>query len=101
LKRSLDQLYVAMSLGERAAILAQIQQIVPQFTYADGDQAESTEKMPLSPGASQHVHEAQREREAIAPHLREEPALVDMPRSPHRTWQVSPSLGPVRGVPGD
>ena len=97
LKRSLDQLYVAMSLGERASILAQIQQIVPQFTYADVDQTDSTEKMPLSPGASQHAHEAH--REAIAPHLRE--ALADRPRSPYRTWQVSPSLGPVRGVPGD
>jgi len=99
LKRSLDELYVAMSLGERTSILAQLQQIVPQFTYEDGDRAGSAGKMPVSPSANQHAQEAH--REAIAPHLREAPALADRPRSPYRNWQVSPSLGPVRGVPGD
>jgi FlaA1/EpsC-like NDP-sugar epimerase len=75
LKRHLDQLYVAVSLGERASILAQIQRIVPQFTY-DGDPARN-------------------------PHPAEAPAHADMPRSPHRTWQVSPSLGPVSGGAAD
>ena len=87
LKRSLDELYVAMSLGKRASILAQLQQIVPQFTYAGSDQAGSAEIMPFNP------------RPAGAPH--EVPPLVDRPRSPYRTWQVNPLLGPVGGGPGD
>jgi FlaA1/EpsC-like NDP-sugar epimerase len=87
LKRSLDELYVAMSLGQRASILAQLQEIVPQFTYADGDRAGSAEIMPLSPSA------------AGAPH--EVPPLVDMLRSPYRTWQVNPLWGPAGGGPGD
>jgi hypothetical protein len=31
-------IYVAVSLGERASILAQLKQIVPQFTYTGCDQ---------------------------------------------------------------
>ena len=87
LKRSLDELYVAMSLGQRASILAQLQQIVPQFTYAGSDQAGRAEIMPLNP------------RPAGAPH--EVPPLVDRPRSPYRTWQANPLLGPAAGGPGD
>jgi FlaA1/EpsC-like NDP-sugar epimerase len=34
LKRSLDELYVALSLGRQASVLAQLRQIVPQFSYA-------------------------------------------------------------------
>lgn len=33
LKRGLDALYVAVSLGNRDSVLAQLKQIVPQFTY--------------------------------------------------------------------
>jgi FlaA1/EpsC-like NDP-sugar epimerase len=51
LKHGLDELYVAMSLGKRASILAQLQQIVPQFTHADCAQARSTERMPFSASA--------------------------------------------------
>ena len=48
LKRGLDKLYVAVSLGQRAQILAQLQQIVPQFTYAGSDRAANLENLPLS-----------------------------------------------------
>lgn len=87
LKRGLDELYVATSLGKRAAILAHLQQIVPQFTYAGCDQGGGTEKMPLSPMAADALHET--------------PALADMPGSPVRAWPVKPWLGQVGGGPGD
>jgi FlaA1/EpsC-like NDP-sugar epimerase len=91
LKRGLDELYVAMSLGKRASILAQLKQIVPQFTYAGSDQAAGTAVMPLSPSASPNPYDAHPEV----------PTLVDSPRSPYRTWQVNPRLGPPGGSPGD
>ena len=86
LKRGLDQLHVAMSLGDRTSILAQLQQIVPQFSYADCDQAEEAQKMSSSPNA--------------AAALTEPLALSDIPRSPYRTWQANPWLEPS-GRPGD
>jgi len=88
LKRGLDQLYVALSLGKRASILARLQQIVPQFTYAGSDQAGSMENVPLRPSA---------------PDVRQEvPTLVDMPVLPYRTWPANPLLGPpAGGGPGD
>ena len=85
-KRGLDQLHVAMSLGDRTSILAQLQQIVPQFSYADCDQAEEAQKMSSSPNA--------------AAALTEPLALSDIPRSPYRTWQANPWLEPS-GRPGD
>ncbi|MGD1213723.1 MAG: nucleoside-diphosphate sugar epimerase/dehydratase [Terriglobales bacterium] len=91
LKRGLDKLSVAVSLGKRASILAQLKQIVPQFTYAGSDQAGSTENVPLSPSASPNVCEAPQESQA----------LVDRPRSPYRTWQVNPLVGPAGSGPGD
>ena len=48
LKQRLDELYVAMSLGKRAAILAQLKKIVPQFTYAGSDRAGSGDNRPFS-----------------------------------------------------
>jgi FlaA1/EpsC-like NDP-sugar epimerase len=95
LKRALDELYVAMSLGKRDSILAHLQQIVPQFTYAGSDPTLSMESVPLRPSASAAATVS---------------ALVDMPVLPYPTWQanrqsnplkVTPSLGPVAGVPGD
>jgi FlaA1/EpsC-like NDP-sugar epimerase len=91
LKRGLDELYVAMSLGKRASILAQLRQIVPQFTYAGSDQTASTATMPLGPSASPNVYETPQEVQA----------LVDRPRSPYRTWQVNPLVGPAGSSPGD
>jgi hypothetical protein len=38
LKHGLHELYVAVSLGKRASILAQLKQIVPQFTNTGCDQ---------------------------------------------------------------
>ena len=88
LKRGLDRLYVAVSLGKRASILARLQQIVPQFTYAGSDQAGSMENVPSRPSA---------------PDVRQEvPTLVDMPVLPYRTWPANPLLGPpAGGGPGD
>jgi FlaA1/EpsC-like NDP-sugar epimerase len=91
LKRGLDQLYVTMSLGRRDSILAQLKQIVPQFTYEGSDQTASAENVPLRPSASPNVSEAQKEA----------PALGNRPGSPRRTWQVNPWLGPASGGPGD
>jgi FlaA1/EpsC-like NDP-sugar epimerase len=91
LKRGLDELYAAMSLGKRASILAQLQQIVPQFTYANSDRAASTKTMPLTPSASSSLSDA-------PPEVR---ALVDIPRSPYRTWRVNPQLEPSSSSPGD
>jgi FlaA1/EpsC-like NDP-sugar epimerase len=87
LKRGLDELYVATSLGKRASILAQLKQIVPQFNYAGSDQAASTASMPLSPNPSEAQAEA--------------PVLENRPGSSPRTWQVNPWLGPASGGPGD
>jgi FlaA1/EpsC-like NDP-sugar epimerase len=87
LKRGLDELYVAMSLGKRASILAQLKQIVPQFTYAGSDQAASAVSMPLTRNLSQAQPEA--------------PVLENRPGSSPRTWQVNPRLGPASGGPVD
>jgi FlaA1/EpsC-like NDP-sugar epimerase len=97
LKRGLDELYVAMSLGERTSILAKLQQIVPQFSYRDGDGG--AEKITFKPGALTMVREAQLEL----------PRLADTAQSPYRTWPVNPhpaspanpSFGPTGGGLGD
>ncbi len=103
LKRSLDELYVAMSLGKREPILAQLRRIVPQFTYAGCDQARSVEKsvenISSSPGASDLQQDVQPET----------PVLVDMPAPPYRPWPANPQalpslkleLGSAGGGPGD
>jgi FlaA1/EpsC-like NDP-sugar epimerase len=39
LKRNLDELYVALSLGQTESMLARLRQIVPQFSYPGCDQA--------------------------------------------------------------
>src|SRR5229473_661438 len=83
LKRGLDELYVAMSLGKRASILAKLKQIVPQFTYAGCDHAGNAENFPLSPSASGVLHVG--------------PRPGDRSELPGRTWPVNPSLGPVGG----
>ena len=87
LKLSLDELYVAMSLGQRTSILAQLRQIVPQFSYADGDAVRGTEKMTFKPGVFAIVSEAQAEP----------PALADASRSPYRTWLVNRLVNPLLG----
>ena len=77
LKHGRDELYVAVSLGKRASILAQLKQIVPQFTHSGCDQ----------PGSVIGV-------------LHEGPP-PDRSELPGRTWPVNTSLGSVGGRPGD
>jgi hypothetical protein len=96
-----------MSLGKREPILAQLKQIVPQFTYAGCDQTGTAEKtaenIASSPGASDLQPDVQPET----------PVLVDMPALPYLPWpgnpQAAPSLklklklelGSAGGGPGD
>ncbi len=88
LKRGLDQLYAAVSLGTRDSILVQLKQIVPQFTYACSDQPGSMENVPLRPSAADVRHEV--------------PTLVDMPVMLYRTRTAKSLLGPpAGGSPGD
>jgi FlaA1/EpsC-like NDP-sugar epimerase len=103
LKRSLDELYVAMSLGKREPILAQLKRIVPQFTYAGCDQAGSAENISPSLSASDLQPDVQSEASL----------LVDMPALSYLPWpanqQAAPSLklklklelGSAGGGPGD
>jgi FlaA1/EpsC-like NDP-sugar epimerase len=88
LKRGLDELYVAMSLGKQASILAQLQQIVPQFTYG-GNAVGLVESVPSPPGPS------------AGDVLYELSTLADTPASPHRIRQADPRLGPVGAAPRD
>jgi FlaA1/EpsC-like NDP-sugar epimerase len=76
LKRGLDALHVAMSLGERESIMAHLKQIVPQFTYAGCEQAASAETIPCSPSMS-----------AARPEAR---VSVDRPRLPYLPSQLTP-----------
>jgi FlaA1/EpsC-like NDP-sugar epimerase len=99
LKRGLDELYVAMSLGKREPILAQLKQIVPQFTYTGCEQAGNTENIASSPSASDLQPDAQPEA----------PVLVEMPAPPYLPWPANPQktpslkleLGSAGGGPGD
>jgi len=78
LKRGLDELYVAVSLGKRASILAHLKQIVPQFTYSGCDQPGS------AVGVVHEVHDV--------------PPLANSSELPYLTSQVNRSLG--RGPEG-
>lgn len=93
LKRSLDELYVATSLGKREPILAQLKRIVPQFTYSGCDQAENAEEMVSQPSAS----------DGQPP---EAPVLVDLPALRYPSWRAKPQAAPgldprPAGGPGD
>ena len=87
LKRGLDELYVAMSLGERDSIMARLKQIVPQFTYAGCGHAASMENLPLRPSDAGALHVVSRP--------------VDRSVLPGRTRPANPSSGPVGGGPGN
>ena len=54
LKRRLEELYVATSLGKRNSILAKLKQTVPQFIYEGCDQA-ATAEVRLRPGAAKRI----------------------------------------------
>ncbi len=90
LKRGLDALYIAVSLGNRASILAHLHRIVPQFTYAGSDQPAIIEKenVTLRPNGTE-----------LRPGV---PLHGDAPELPYRTWPAQSLLGPpAGGGPGD
>jgi FlaA1/EpsC-like NDP-sugar epimerase len=90
LKRGLDALYIAVSLGNRASILAHLHRIVPQFTYAGSDQPAIIEKenVTLRPNGTE-----------LRPGV---PLHGDAPVLPYRTWPAQSLLGPpAGGGPGD
>jgi FlaA1/EpsC-like NDP-sugar epimerase len=90
LKRGLDELYVAVSLGERTTILAQLRRIVPQFIYADCETAVSTAM--LSPSSETKLSPTRSPISSAA--QPETPALTEAQRSPYRTWPANPQVGP-------
>lgn len=92
LKHALDELYVAVSLGERDAILAHLRQIVPQFTHASSNQAGTIEKADGNLNAPLNSNGAAPLAASV---------LTDVPVFPYRSWQVKPALGPASGGPGD
>jgi FlaA1/EpsC-like NDP-sugar epimerase len=95
LKRGLDQLYVAMSVGERAPILAQLRQIVPQFAYEGSEHTGNLENLSFSPIPNPILSDSRPDP----------PALADTLHSPHSNWQldkrVNPLFGAMGGGPGD
>lgn len=72
LKRLLDELYVAVSLGKRSSIIDHLHQIVPQFTYTGSARAEGAENVPLIPSGADGQRQA--------------PMIEDPPLSHYRTW---------------
>jgi len=100
LKRGLDQLQIAVSLGEREAILRQLRRIVPQFSYAGSDAIETA--VNLVPGENSNPKVS-----PVLPASAETPALAESSRPGYRTWQAGlrtgeaakPAFGPL--VPGD
>ncbi len=87
LRRGLDELQVATLLGQRAGILAQLRQIVPQFTYAECEPAAPVESMALRGVATGA------ERETSAP--------GDAPTWPYRVVPDNPLLGPAADSASD
>ena len=83
LKRSLDELYVALSLGQQATVLARLREIVPQFSYRGCDQIETI---------------------ADALRLDEQAEITeesDSASSSHRPWPVDPQWRAADGGPGN
>jgi FlaA1/EpsC-like NDP-sugar epimerase len=87
LKRGLDELYAATSLGKRSSILARLKEIVPQFTYENCDPDPNAGKMPFRPLPGNALHDV--------------PPLADMPGAPYGAWRMNPLPGPASGGPGD
>ena len=107
LKHSLDELYVAMSLGQRTSILAQLRRIVPQFSYADGEEAGSSVIRNLSAHLAVSSNLSHSSPSTLSEAQSEAPALAETRRSPHRTWvdqpahpSFGPSFGPLLGPTG-
>jgi FlaA1/EpsC-like NDP-sugar epimerase len=95
LKRLLDELYVAVSLGKRTSIIEHLHQIVPQFAYASSTQPGGGENVPLKPSSA----------DAPPPASIPIPISIsmteDLPVSDYRTWPVrSLTRTPARDVLG-
>jgi FlaA1/EpsC-like NDP-sugar epimerase len=97
LKRGLDALYAAISLGNRGFILARLKEIVPQFIYENSDADGNMEKVPTEKMPSEKMPFRPLTGNALHP----VPPLGDMPGAPYPTWQLNPSPGPAGGSPGD
>ena len=103
LKHALDELYVAVSLGERDSILAHLQRIVPQFSYDRAQRtpavepAQAIEDITSSPGAPPERAAVDVVERRVLPH----PAWPIPVTAPGHSLRNQPSLGPSAGVPGD
>ena len=87
LKRGLDELFVAVSLGKRSSILASLRQIVPQFSYTGSNHVDSKNV------DSNQIASETANRSAIIP--LEVPPLRNTPRSPYRGLWDESSSGPT------
>jgi FlaA1/EpsC-like NDP-sugar epimerase len=99
LKRGLDELYVAVSLGERTSILAQLRRIVPQFSHAEGAETVTAVLPSPSPVVSAALSATLSPISSAVEH--EAAVRAETPRSPYRTWHATPFLGPTGGGLGD
>jgi FlaA1/EpsC-like NDP-sugar epimerase len=103
LKHALDELYVAVSLGDRDAILAHLQRIVPQFSYdhaphvPDVEPAKATDTLSLGRGPSAERTAVDVVERRVLPH----PAWPVPVTTPGHSSRNQPPLGPAAGVPGD
>jgi len=97
LKRGLDDLYVAVSLGKRSSILASLRQIVPQFTYAGSNQVDAknvdAKNVDAKDVDSNQIGSETANRSEIIP--LEVPPLLNTPRSPYRGLRGESSSGPT------
>jgi FlaA1/EpsC-like NDP-sugar epimerase len=83
LKRSLDELYVALSLGQQASVLAGLREIVPQFSYPGCDRMETVADALRLDERAEITEESNRAS------------------SSHRPWPVDPQWRPADGGPGN
>jgi FlaA1/EpsC-like NDP-sugar epimerase len=98
LKHSLDELYAAISLGQRISILAQLRRIVPQFSYVEDEGTGSS--VIQSPSASPLVSSplSQTLSSTLSEAQSEGPALAEIRRAPYRTWPVNEQANPSFGT---
>jgi FlaA1/EpsC-like NDP-sugar epimerase len=80
LKRLLDELYVAVSLGKQSSIIDHLHQMVPQFTYTGSAPAGPSEDVSLMPSGA----EAQRQAPI--------PIFGNLLATDYRTWPAKSSI---------
>lgn len=93
LQRALDELQIAVALGKRAGILAHLQQIVPQFSYAGCNQFASAEHNFLAAAAAAG---SDANRPPAEVRLRSE-----TPRAVYGNWLENPIGEPIGGGSAD